>query len=50
VLFLHDLMAKLDVMLEREGRLEVADACFRFLPVRAALDLAGFDEMDIFAH
>jgi len=38
------------VMLEREGRLEVADACFRFLPVRAALDLAGFDEMDIFAH
>jgi ribonuclease D len=50
VLFLHDLMAKLDVMLEREGRLEAADACFRFLPVRAALDLAGFDEMDIFAH
>ncbi|NDE90464.1 MAG: ribonuclease D [Alphaproteobacteria bacterium] len=50
VLYLHALKTKLDVMLQREGRKEVADACFAFLPVRAALDLAGWPEADIFAH
>jgi ribonuclease D len=37
-------------MLEREDRTAVAEACFRFLPTRARLDLAGFDDDDIFAH
>jgi hypothetical protein len=50
VLYLHALMEKLDVMLEREGRTEMARACFEFLPHRAALDLAGWPELDIFAH
>lgn len=50
VLHLHDLRKKLNAMLEREGRLELAQACFEFLPHRAALDLAGWDEVDIFAH
>jgi ribonuclease D len=50
VLHLHALKAKLDAMLQREGRLTEAEACFRFLGVRAGLDLAGFDDMDIFAH
>ena len=50
VLYLHALKAKLDVMLAREGRTALAEACFRFLPSRAALDLAGWPEVDIFAH
>ena len=50
VLHLHALMAKLDVMLVRQGRTELAARCFEFLTTRAALDLAGFDEFDIFAH
>ncbi len=50
VLHLHGLKAKLDAMLEREGRTEFADSCFRFLPTRAALDLAGWRETDIFEH
>jgi ribonuclease D len=50
VLHLHELKAKLDVLLEREGRTQIADACFRFLPTRAALDLQGWPEVDIFAH
>lgn len=50
VLHLHALKAKLDVMLAREGRTEIAQSCFDFLPTRAALDLAGWDEQDIFAH
>ena len=50
VAHLHALKTKLDVMLQREGRKEVAEACFAFLPVRAALDLAGWPEADIFAH
>ncbi len=50
VLHLHALRARLDDMLAREGRRELADACFRFLPVRAELDLAGWAEEDIFAH
>ena len=50
VLYLHALKAKLDAMLQREGRMATAEACFRFLPVRAGLDLAGFEDEDIFAH
>ncbi|MBL8549582.1 MAG: ribonuclease D [Hyphomonadaceae bacterium] len=50
VLHLHALKAKLDEILIREGRAELAQACFDFLPSRAALDLAGWDEVDIFAH
>lgn len=50
VLHLHALKAKLDVMLAREGRTHLAQACFGFLPVRAELDLAGWPEIDIFAH
>lgn len=47
---LHRLREKLNVMLEREGRTELAAACFTFLPARAELDLAGWPEIDIFAH
>ena len=50
VLHLHALKEKLDDMLAREGRAGLADACFRFLPARAALDLEGWPEIDIFAH
>jgi len=50
VLYLHEMMAKLDMMLDRDGRRAFAEAAFRFLPTRAALDLAGFPEDDIFAH
>jgi ribonuclease D len=50
VLHLHALRAKLDDMLVREGRRELAEACFRFLPTRAELDLAGWGDEDIFAH
>lgn len=50
VLHLHALKDKLDVMLGREGRAELAQACFDFLPQRAALDVAGFEQDDIFAH
>ncbi len=50
VLHLHALKAKLDVMLDREGRRPLADAAFRFLPTRAKMDLAGFGDDDIFAH
>ena len=50
VLHLHALRNALDGMLEREGRSEMAAACFRFLPARAELDLAGWPETDIFAH
>lgn len=50
VLHLHALMAVLKGRLEREGRTKEADACFRFLPTRARLDLMGWDEQDIFAH
>lgn len=50
VLHLHAMKEVLDGMLEREGRTEMAKACFAFLPVRAALDLAGWPEDDIFAH
>lgn len=50
VLHLHACKVKLEAMLEREGRTEMAQACFDFLPTRAALDLAGWDEEDIFSH
>jgi ribonuclease D len=50
VLYLHALKDRLDAMLAREGREEMAAACFRFLPDRVRLDLAGFADEDIFAH
>ncbi len=50
VLHLHAIKAKLDVMLDRDGRRTFADAAFKFLPARAALDLAGFPDVDIFSH
>ena len=50
VIHLHALKATLDEMLVREGRMALAQACFDFLPSRAALDVAGWDEIDIFAH
>ncbi len=50
VRFLHAMKTILDVRLAREGRTELAQACFDFLPTRAALDLAGWPEVDIFAH
>lgn len=50
VLYLHQLRDELNVRLDREGRSELAQACFDFLPTRAKLDLAGWPEIDIFAH
>jgi ribonuclease D len=50
VLHLHALRERLDAMLAREGRLELAQACFEFLPTRVRLDLGGWDTEDIFAH
>jgi len=50
VLHLHGLKARLDAMLEREGRDQLARACFDFLPHRAILDARGWEDMDIFAH
>jgi ribonuclease D len=48
--YLHALKTKLDAMLAREGRKDMAQACFAFLPLRAALDLAGFPGSDLFEH
>ena len=50
VVYLHELKVRLDQMLRREGRVELAQACFDFLPVRARLDLAGWQDEDVFAH
>jgi ribonuclease D len=50
VLHLHALRERLDAMLAREGRTELAQACFDFLPYRAELDVAGWPDVDIFAH
>lgn len=50
VLFLHAVRARLDEMLDREGRARLAQACFEFLPHRAMLDLAGWPDLDIFSH
>jgi ribonuclease D len=50
VLYLHKIKARLDEMLAREGRTTHAQRCFEFLSTRAALDLAGFEDMDLFSH
>ena len=50
VLYLHKLKDELDLRLQREGRLDLANSCFDFLPTRAKLDLSGWPETDIFAH
>ena len=50
VLYLHQLKTRLEMMLEREQRTHIAQACFDFLPTRAELDLKGWEETDIFAH
>ena len=50
VLHLHQLRNRFEIMLEREGRAQLARACFEFLAIRAELDLSGWDEGDIFAH
>jgi ribonuclease D len=50
VLYLHQIKTKLDAMLVREGRASLAQACFDFLPARAQLDLAGWEDIDVFAH
>jgi ribonuclease D len=50
VLYLHALWAKLEALLIREDRLDLAEACFAFLPTRGRLDLLGYDQPDIFAH
>lgn len=50
VLHLHALKEELETMLDREGRRPMAEACFEFVLVRAAMDLAGWDDLDIFAH
>jgi ribonuclease D len=50
VLYLHQLKQRLEDLLDREGRRGLAEACFRFLPDRAELDLAGWPDEDIFAH
>ena len=50
VLHLHALKARLDALLTREGRTDLAQAAFQFLPTRARLDVAGWPEIDIFAH
>lgn len=50
VLYLHALKDRLDALLVREGRTDLAEACFGFLPARALLDIAGWENEDIFAH
>jgi len=50
VLHLHALWAKLEAILKREGRLDIAEACYQFLPTRGRLDILGWEEPDIFAH
>ena len=50
VLYLHALWAKLEALLIREGRLDLAQACFDFLPARGRLDLLGYEDPDIFSH
>ena len=50
MLHLHAIKDALEARLRREGRLGLAEACFRFLPVRAELDLLGWEDEDIFAH
>ncbi|MEM6266935.1 MAG: ribonuclease D, partial [Pseudomonadota bacterium] len=50
VRYLHKLRDELTIRLKREGRLDMAEACFEFLPTRAQLDIAGWDDRDIFHH
>ena len=50
VLHLHALKNRLEIMLDREGRRPMAEACFDFVLVRSAMDLAGFEDLDIFSH
>jgi ribonuclease D len=50
VLYLHQIKDRLDTMLERENRVELAQSCFDFLPYRSTLDLEGWNDVDIFAH
>ncbi len=50
MLHLHALWARLEALLRREGRLELAEACFRFLPARGELDLLGYEDPDLFSH
>ena len=50
VRFLHRLREELIKRLEREGRMDIAQACFDFLPTRAKLDIAGWPDLDIFSH
>ena len=50
VLYLHEIKSGLEAMLVREGRVALAQACFDFLPIRAELDLAGWEDSDIFSH
>ena len=50
VLYLHTVKTKLDTMLAREGRTQIAEAAFAFLPTRCDMDLAGYGDMDIFSH
>ena len=50
VFYLHQLKAELSARLEREGRMDKAQACFEFLPTRADMDLSGFPNVDIFSH
>ena len=50
VRFLHRLRDELTLRLKREGRMEIAQACFDFLPTRARLDMAGWPDHDIFSH
>ncbi len=50
VTYLHEIKARLDQMLSRESRHELAEACFAFVPMRARLDLGGWTDEDVFAH
>ena len=50
MLYLHAIWAKLEALLKREGRLELAQAAYAFLPARAKLDLLGYGEPDLFSH
>ena len=50
VRYLHRLKELLDTKLKREGRVQIAEAAYKFLPIRAAMDIAGFEDVDIFAH
>ena len=50
VLYLHSLREKLNEMLTRENRSELANECFKFLPSRAVLDIKGWNDIDIFQH